>query len=62
MLTSHDRTSLKKVAEPIDVANQIAIMASSKVSGHVTGEVIMVTGGVEGKYFQALVTPAFMLG
>ncbi|KZV65272.1 NAD-P-binding protein [Peniophora sp. CONT] len=42
-------TPLKKVAEPRDVANQIALLASSRVSGHVTGQVLMVEGGMEGR-------------
>jgi len=41
-------TPLKKIAEPIDVANQIIVLASSKISGHVSGEVQMVHGGMEG--------------
>lgn len=40
---------MKKVAMPRDVASQIAILASSTVSGHVTGQVIMVAGGMEGR-------------
>ncbi|KAH9925644.1 NAD(P)-binding protein [Epithele typhae] len=40
---------LKKVAEPEDVANQIAILSSSTVSGHVSGTVVMVEGGMEGR-------------
>ncbi|OCH84118.1 NAD(P)-binding protein [Obba rivulosa] len=42
-------TPLKKFATPEDVANQVAILASSAVSGHVTGQVIMVEGGMEGR-------------
>jgi len=42
-------TPLKKIATPRDIANQIAILASSVVSGHVTGQVIMVDGGMEGR-------------
>jgi len=34
-------TPLKKVAMPLDVANQIAVLSSSTVSGHVTGQVLM---------------------
>ncbi|KAG2032406.1 NAD dependent epimerase/dehydratase [Suillus americanus] len=40
---------LKKVAMPIDVATQIAVLASSTLSGHVTGQVVMVEGGMEGR-------------
>lgn len=45
----HFRTPLKKVAIPDDIANQIVVLASSTVSGHVTGQVIMVEGGMEGR-------------
>ena len=43
------RTPLKKVATPLDVANQIVVLSSSTVSGHVTGQVVMVEGGMEGR-------------
>ncbi|KAL4065631.1 hypothetical protein V8B97DRAFT_1983104 [Scleroderma yunnanense] len=42
-------TPLKKVATPLDVANQIVVMASSTVSGHVSGQVLMIEGGMEGR-------------
>ncbi|RDB23571.1 Nodulation protein G [Hypsizygus marmoreus] len=42
-------TPLKKVGLPSDVANQIAIIASQRVSGHISGQVIMITGGMEGR-------------
>ncbi|KAI3602382.1 nad dependent epimerase dehydratase family protein [Moniliophthora roreri] len=42
-------TPLKKVAVPFDVATQIAILASAKVSGHVTGHIVNVMGGMEGR-------------
>lgn len=37
------------MATPRDVANQIAILSSQEVSGHVTGQVVMVEGGMEGR-------------
>lgn len=40
---------MKKIATTKDIANQIAILASNSVSGHVTGEVVMVAGGMEGR-------------
>lgn len=43
------RTPLKKVASPLEVANQILVLASSTVSSHVTGQVVMVDGGLEGR-------------
>lgn len=42
-------TPLKKVAMPSDIASQVVIHASRKVSGHVTGQVLMITGGMEGE-------------
>lgn len=40
---------LRKVAKPEDVANAIAYLASDKAAGHVSGEIIEVTGGMEGR-------------
>ncbi|KAG2096359.1 uncharacterized protein F5147DRAFT_716824 [Suillus discolor] len=41
-------TPLKKIGTPLDVANQIVVVSSSVVSGHVTGQVIFVEGGCVG--------------
>jgi 3-oxoacyl-[acyl-carrier protein] reductase len=41
--------SLRKVAEPEDVARQIVVLASDELSGHVTGQVVTVAGGMEGR-------------
>ncbi|KIK95185.1 hypothetical protein PAXRUDRAFT_33114 [Paxillus rubicundulus Ve08.2h10] len=41
-------TPLKKIAMPLDIANQIVGLSSLMVSGHVTGQVLMVDGGMEG--------------
>ena len=49
LLDPFDRLPLKKVALTSDVASQIAILSSQTVSGHVTGEVLMITGGLEGQ-------------
>jgi len=40
---------LRKVARPEDVAAQVVVLASDEVSGHVTGQVILVAGGMEGR-------------
>jgi 3-oxoacyl-[acyl-carrier protein] reductase len=40
---------LKKVAQPEDVAAQVVVLASNKLSGHVTGQVVTVAGGMEGR-------------
>ncbi len=41
--------ALRKVAEPEDVARQIVVLASDELSGHVTGQVVTVAGGMEGR-------------
>ena len=41
--------SMKKLATPEDVARAVVILASDEVSGHVTGQVIEVAGGMEGR-------------
>ncbi len=41
--------ALRKVAQPEDVARQVVILASPELSGHVTGQVVTVAGGMEGR-------------
>jgi 3-oxoacyl-[acyl-carrier protein] reductase len=41
--------ALRKVAQPKDVARQVVVLASDELSGHVTGQVITVAGGMEGR-------------
>ena len=41
--------ALRKVASPEDVARQVVVLASDEVSGHVTGQVVVVAGGMEGR-------------
>ena len=43
---------LKKVAQPEDVARVVVALASDEISGHVTGQVITVAGGMEGRVIQ----------
>ena len=40
---------LRKVGRPEDVAAQVVVLASDVLSGHVTGQVVMVAGGMEGR-------------
>jgi 3-oxoacyl-[acyl-carrier protein] reductase len=40
---------LRKVATPEDVAAQVVVLASDVLSGHVTGQVVTVAGGMEGR-------------
>jgi 3-oxoacyl-[acyl-carrier protein] reductase len=41
--------ALRKVASPEDVARQVVVLASDELSGHVTGQVVVVAGGMEGR-------------
>ena len=41
--------ALRKVAQPDDVAAQIVVLASDVLSGHVTGQVVTIAGGMEGR-------------
>jgi 3-oxoacyl-[acyl-carrier protein] reductase len=41
--------ALRKVAQPEDVARQVVVLASDTLSGHVTGQVVVVAGGMEGR-------------
>ena len=44
---------LRKVAQPEDVAAQVVALASERLSGHVTGELVTVAGGMEGRVLHA---------
>jgi 3-oxoacyl-[acyl-carrier protein] reductase len=41
--------ALRKVAQPEDVARQVVVLASDLLSGHVTGQVVTIAGGMEGR-------------
>ena len=41
--------ALRKVAQPEDVAAQVVVLASDTLSGHVTGQMVTVAGGMEGR-------------
>ncbi len=45
--------ALRKVAQPEDVARQVVVLASDELSGHVTGQVVVVAGGMEGRTIHA---------
>jgi len=47
--TATSTMSLKKLATPGDVAAQIVALASDRISGHLSGQVITVAGGMEGR-------------
>ena len=41
--------AIKKLGRPEDVAAQIVVLASETLSGHMTGQVVTVAGGMEGR-------------
>src|SRR5262249_9375496 len=41
--------SLRKVATADDIARAVVVLASDELSGHVTGELVTVAGGMEGR-------------
>ena len=41
--------ALRKVAQPDDVAAQVVVLASDALSGHVSGQLVTVAGGMEGR-------------
>jgi 3-oxoacyl-[acyl-carrier protein] reductase len=41
--------SLRKLGQTEDVASVVVALASDRISGHVTGEVVTVAGGMEGR-------------
>jgi 3-oxoacyl-[acyl-carrier protein] reductase len=41
--------ALRKVAQPEDVAAQVVVLASDTLSGHVSGQLVTVAGGMEGR-------------
>ena len=41
--------ALRKVAQPEDVAAQVVVLSSDTLSGHVTGQLVVVAGGMEGR-------------
>lgn len=41
--------ALRKVAAPEDIARQVVALASDEISGHVTGQVVVAAGGMEGR-------------
>ena len=45
---------LRKVARPEDVARQVVVLASDELSGHVTGQIVTVAGGMEGRLLHPL--------
>jgi 3-oxoacyl-[acyl-carrier protein] reductase len=46
--------ALRKVAQPADVAAQVVALASSTISGHLSGQVVTIAGGLEGRILHDL--------
>lgn len=49
MLTETCSIALKKIAEPSDVARAMVFLASHRAAGHISGQVLSVDGGMEGR-------------
>jgi 3-oxoacyl-[acyl-carrier protein] reductase len=45
--------ALRKIAQPEDIAAQVVALASDAISGHVSGQVVVVAGGMEGRTVHA---------
>ena len=45
--------ALRKVAQPEDVAAQVVVLSSDALSGHVSGQVVTIAGGMEGRTIHA---------
>jgi 3-oxoacyl-[acyl-carrier protein] reductase len=45
--------ALRKVAQAEDIARAVVVLASDKLSGHITGELVTVAGGMEGRTVHA---------
>ena len=41
--------ALRRIARPDDIANTVVFLASDRLAGHTSGEVITVSGGMEGR-------------
>ena len=41
--------ALPKIARPADMANSVVFLASDRLAGHITGQTLVVAGGMEGR-------------
>ena len=41
--------AMQKVASPLDIANAVAFLSSPKLAGHISGQNLVVSGGMEGR-------------
>ncbi|MFW9856682.1 MAG: SDR family NAD(P)-dependent oxidoreductase [Candidatus Thorarchaeota archaeon] len=40
---------LRKIAQPSDIANMVLFLSSDKLAGHISGQIVTVAGGMEGR-------------
>jgi 3-oxoacyl-[acyl-carrier protein] reductase len=40
---------LRKIARSVDIANTIVFLSSDNLSGHISGQIVTVAGGMEGR-------------
>src|SRR3954468_6120371 len=50
--------ALRKIANAEDVARQVVVLAPEALSGHVTGQIVTVAGGMEGRLLHGLESPS----
>jgi len=48
---------MRKVARPADVASAVLFLASERLSGHMTGEILTVSGGMQGRLLHGELKP-----
>jgi 3-oxoacyl-[acyl-carrier protein] reductase len=48
---------LRKVAKPEDIASAVLFLASDKLAGHITGKVMTVDGGMNGRLLHGELEP-----
>ncbi len=41
--------ALPKIARPEDIANAVVFLSSDKFAGHITGQTLVIAGGMEGR-------------
>ena len=53
MIRALQTIPLKKFGKPEDVASAVVFLSSNRLAGHVTGESLFVSGGMEGRVLHA---------
>jgi NAD(P)-dependent dehydrogenase (short-subunit alcohol dehydrogenase family) len=49
VVTALQTMSLRKIAYPSDIASTVVFLTSDKLAGHISGQIITVAGGMEGR-------------